>query len=100
VTRLQQEINLDRRHVWVAADQNKNGRAHAVPLNELATEVLAKRQSDHPTQVFTYEGDPVTQVNTKPWRNALKRAGIEDFRWHDLRHNLCDLAPRSRRADT
>jgi len=25
-------------------------------------------------------------VNTKARRNALKRTGIADFRWHDLQH--------------
>jgi integrase len=27
----------------------------------------------------------VWQVNTKSWRKAVK-AGLRDFRWHDLRH--------------
>ena len=36
--------------------------------------------------MFTFNGKTVHQVNTKAWHKALKRVGIENFRWHDLRH--------------
>ncbi len=36
--------------------------------------------------VFTYESNPVKQVSTRAWYKALKRAGIESFRWHNWRH--------------
>ena len=87
VTRLQwKQISLERQHLWIAADQHKNG--HAVPLNAMAMAVLERRKGDHRTHVFTYEGEPIVQVSTKAWRSALKRAGIENFRWHDLRHTF------------
>jgi hypothetical protein len=45
----------------------KRCRAHQ-NKSTCAIEVLQKRQGDHATHVFTYEGRPVVQVNTRAWR--------------------------------
>jgi integrase len=36
--------------------------------------------------VFSFRGQPIRQVSTKAWYQALERAGIQDFRCHDLWH--------------
>jgi integrase len=77
---------LERQVAWVHADQVKAGRAIGIPLNRVAMAVLSKQIGKHVVQVFTYRGKPLKQVNTMVWRNALVRAGITNFRWHDLRH--------------
>lgn len=87
VTGLQwSQIDMTRCCAWIHPDQAKARRAIAVPLSQAAMEIIREQQGKHPSQVFTYRGKPVHQVNTKAWHQALKRAGIGDFRWHDLRH--------------
>lgn len=80
-------VDLERRCAWVHADESKNKRPIAVPLNADAMAVLRGCQGKHEGFVFTYRGKPVWWVGTKAWRRALQRAGIENFRWHDLRHS-------------
>jgi integrase len=80
------QVDLQRKVAWIHADQTKAKKAIGVPLNTDAIEVLREQVGKHLTRVFTYKGKPVGTCNTASWRKALKRAGIDDFRWHDLRH--------------
>ncbi len=86
------QVDLKASHVWVAASNSKNGKALSIPLNAQALAVLTKQVGKHPTLVFTKGGKRIAGANGKVWRNALKRAGITDFRWHDLRHTWASWA--------
>jgi integrase len=80
------QIDLQRKVCWIHPDQVKTGKAIGVPLNQSAVSILTQQIGNHPIRVFTYKGSPVLKASTRAWRNCLKRVGIENFRWHDLRH--------------
>ena len=80
------DVDLIKRHALIHPDQAKAKRAIPVPLNEDAIIILRKQIGKHEQFVFSYAGHRITQCSTKAWKKALKRAGIENFRWHDLRH--------------
>jgi integrase len=87
VTKLQwDQIDLERRLAWVHPDQAKARKAIPVPLNEDAMAILEKQLGKCKEWVFTYKSHPILQPSTRAWRKALKRAEIEDFCWHSLRH--------------
>ena len=80
------QIDLERCVAWIHADQAKGRKDIHVSLNSVAVGVLQEQIGKHRSRVFTYRGKPINQANTKAWKGALKRAEIENFRWHDLRH--------------
>jgi len=81
------QVDLERKVAWIHPDQAKARKAIGIPLSDSAVSVLKSQIGKHPTHVFSFKGKaPVIHVNNGAWGKALKRAGIEDFRWHDLRH--------------
>ena len=80
------QVHLAQKHALIHADESKSKRPIPVPLNKQALKILNSELGKHSLYVFTYEGNPVTRCNNHAWQKALKRAGINDFRWHDLRH--------------
>jgi integrase len=78
-------VDLERRHAWL--NKTKKGTPRGVPLNEYAVEVFKEQIGRHLQFCFMYQGQPLrADVTNTAWHSALKRAGIEDFRFHDLRH--------------
>lgn len=87
VTGLQwSQVDLVRKLAWIHPDQAKARKAIAVPLNADAVALINKQTGKHSVFVFSYNGKSIHQVSTKAWYKGLKLAGIENFRWHDLRH--------------
>jgi integrase len=80
-----ERVDLDRQTAWL--NQTKNGTPRGVPLNRDAVAVLEGERGKHPRYCFTFRGEPIRwQVSNSAWLTALKKAGIQDFRFHDLRH--------------
>jgi integrase len=88
-------VDLARSTAWIYADQAKGGIDVHVSLNATAMDALTRQVGKDPVRVFTYRGRPINQVNTKAWQAALKRAGIKQFRWHDLRHTWASWLSRA-----
>ncbi|MBU2741547.1 site-specific integrase [Acidithiobacillus albertensis] len=80
------QVDLSRRVVLFEPGEMKNGEPFGLNLSDTAMEVLQRQIGKHPDRVFTYRRKAVKQTNTRAWGKALRKAGISDFRWHDLRH--------------
>lgn len=85
------DIDLVHADLTIRGTNAKSGRTRHVPLNDIALQALSSLpRTDEATDGLVFPnqaGRPFDNVQ-KAWRKTLEAAGIERFRWHDLRHSF------------
>lgn len=87
-------VDLEAKRAWIPAHQMKAGYTHGIPLSNPAVAVLTKLRGLSPetTHVFTWRGKAIKDCNGHAFKEAVRRAGLEPLRWHDLRHTFASWA--------
>lgn len=76
-------VDLARRTVRLESQHTKSRRGRTIPLHDRAVAALASCRARHPDHALVFGG---VQDFKKGFAGACRRAGIHDFRPHDLRH--------------
>jgi integrase len=77
--------------------ETKNGRPRSVPLvDEIVAELKRLYESRMPNKPLIFASKTAFgQIEIKKvWQEALRSAGIENLRFHDIRHSFATLAAR------
>lgn len=93
------QVDMQRKVAWIHPEDAKAGKAIGVALNDTACKVLRDQIGRHSRFVFVHTqarkiagGRKTAAVrklrvdDNSAWNTGKRRAGITDFRFHDLRH--------------
>ncbi|MEW6214906.1 MAG: site-specific integrase [Nitrospirota bacterium] len=82
--------NVDLKHGFILLDITKNGERREIPINDTVRQTLQSltRRLDVPYVFYDpIIGKPYQNVK-RSFNTTLRRAGIRDFHFHDLRHTF------------
>jgi integrase len=97
------DIDLNDRIITVRAANAKNSKTQRVRMNQVTFETLKAwrvQSADTSKDAYVFPsprtGKPMHDCRSA-WDNLMKAANVDNFRWHDMRH---DAATRLRRKKT
>ncbi|MCX5802510.1 MAG: site-specific integrase [Proteobacteria bacterium] len=90
IVNLRWDKHVDLRHGFILLDKTKNGTRREIPVNATLRATLQglARRLDIPYVFFNPSSEKPYQRIQHSFATALKKAGIRDFRFHDLRHTF------------
>ena len=95
------DIDLAKRLWRIPAENAKSKRARVIPLNDIALQVLEEVRhagtSDNHLFISPHTGKPLGNI-TLVWQRLRKKAGLEDFRLHDCRHQFASMLVNNGRS--
>lgn len=84
------DVDMERKVAHIG--RTKNGDPKALPLVPAVIEQLQRFRGAPGALVFPSRLDPEkAMVFDQRWREALKAAGIRNYRWHDNRHSAASM---------
>jgi integrase len=94
------DVDLDGKWITVSGAIAKNGQTRRVPLNAEAVAILQawrqfRSRRASAARVFPGSDGEGLQRIDKAWRSLIEIAGIENFRFHDLRHHFASRLVQS-----
>lgn len=82
-------VSLERAHLTIHGHNAKSGRTRHIPLNAEALETVKLwRGEEAEGLVFAGKDGKTFDSVRKAWAGVLQAAGIDRFRWHDMRHHF------------
>jgi len=84
-----ESVSFETRYLTILSENAKSKKKRTIPMNDTVFNMLSqwRAQNLNEEYVFVHEGKRVSFFQY-PWQNLLKVAGIENFRFHDLRHHF------------
>jgi integrase len=79
-----EHVDFTRRILYVTKSKTAGGEGREIPLTERFLADLEARRKPEGV-IFTFDKQPITRIKTA-WKGALRRAGLRQVRFHDLRH--------------
>lgn len=72
----------------IPGDKVKNGEDRVVVLNRVAKSIIEQRRGQHDTYVFTYKGERIGKINNTAFKNARRKAGLDQICVHSFKHTF------------